>query len=150
MGDSNTYQFSFEKLEVWQLARKLATEIYRTTQSFPAEEKYSLVSQIRRAAISVSANIAEGTTRQTSKDQAHFTTISFSSLMELFNHMVISSDLGYITVSELSSFRQQVQVLSVKLSNLKASQIKRIGKFTGLWLFVAAPYILQPLTPLGS
>lgn len=124
----DTYQFSFEKLEVWQLARKLATAIYKTTQSFPPEEKYSLVSQMRRSAVSVCANIAEGTTRQTAKDQAYFTTISFSSLMELFNHMIIASDLGFISNEELVIYRQQIQQLSVKLSNLKASQIKRIKK----------------------
>lgn len=149
MEKGNTYQFSFEKLEVWQLARKLATEIYKTTQSFPQEEKYSLVSQIRRAAVSVSANIAEGTTRQTAKDQAYFTTVSFSSLMELFNHLVISSDLGYVKVDELADYRRLTQQLSVKLSNLKASQVKRISKLGYIWFLVAAPQLLQPLVPLS-
>lgn len=144
-----TYQFSFEKLEVWQLARKLATLIYKATQSFPQEEKYSLVSQIRRSAVSVSANIAEGTTRQTAKDQAYFTTVSFSSLMELFNHMILSSDLGYISDDELTGYRQQIQQLSVKLSNLKASQVKRISKLGFVWLLIVAPGILQPLIPLN-
>jgi len=145
----DTYQFSFEKLEVWQLARKLATLVYKATQSFPQEEKYSLVSQIRRSAVSVSANIAEGSERQTAKDQARFTTISFSSLMELFNHMIIASDLGYIRNEELIDFRQQIQVLSVKLSNLKASQVKRISKLGFVWLLIVAPGILQPLFPLN-
>lgn len=144
------YQFSFEKLEVWQMARKLATDIYKTTQSFPAEEKFLLVSQIRRAAVSVSANIAEGTTRQTAKDQAHFTTISYSSLMELFNHITIASDLGYVKTDELTGYRQQIQQLSVKLSNLKTSQIKRISKLGYIWFLIAAPQLLQPLTPLSS
>ena len=121
------YQFSFEKLEVWQMARKLACDVYKKTQTFPTEEKYSLISQIRRAAVSVSANIAEGTTRQTAKDQAHFTTIAFSSLMELFNHLIIASDLGYMKEDELVEYRKTIQPLSVKLSNLKASQVKRIG-----------------------
>ena len=121
------YQFSFEKLEVWQMARKLASDVYKKTQTFPTEEKYSLISQIRRAAVSVSANIAEGTTRQTAKDQAHFTTIAFSSLMELFNHLIIASDLGYMKEDELIEYRKTIQPLSVKLSNLKASQVKRIG-----------------------
>lgn len=131
------------------MARKLATEIYKTTQSFPQEEKYSLVSQIRRAAVSVSANIAEGTTRQTAKDQAYFTTVSFSSLMELFNHLVISSDLGYVKVDELADYRRLTQQLSVKLSNLKASQVKRISKLGYIWFQVAAPQLLQPLVPLS-
>lgn len=145
-----SYQFSFEKLEVWQMARMLASEVYKTTQSFPSEEKYSLISQIRRSAVSVSANIAEGTTRQTAKDQAHFTTISFSSLMELFNHLIIASDLGYIKEQELIEFRSKIQPLSVKLSNLKASQVKRIGKLNFIWLMLFAPQLLQPLLPLHS
>jgi four helix bundle protein len=128
MEKDNTYQFSFERLEVWQMARRLATGIYKTTSSFPAEEKYMLVSQIRRAATSVGANIAEGSSRQSAKDQAYFTTIAFSSLMELLNHLIISYDLGYIKEDELTGYRQQIQQLSVKLSNLKASQLKRISK----------------------
>jgi four helix bundle protein len=122
-------------------------EGYRT-QSFPPEEKYSLISQTRRSALAVGANIAEGSTRVTAKDQAHFTTIAFSSLMELFNHLIIASDLGYIGEDELSNYRQQIQPLSVKLSNLKASQIKRIGKFGLLWLMLVGPHFLQQLEPL--
>jgi len=144
----NTYQFSFEKLEVWQLARQLAGSIYKKTQSFPSEEKYSLVSQLRRAAVSVSANIAEGTTRTTARDQAHFTTIAFSSLMEVFNHLIISSDLGYSNENELAEYRQKIQLLSVKLTNLKASQVKRISKLGLLWLMIIVPQIVKPLTPL--
>lgn len=144
----DTYQFSFEKLEVWQLARQLAGNIYKTTQTFPVEEKYSLISQIRRCAVSVSANIAEGTTRFTAKDQAHFTTIAFSSLMELFNHLIIAADLGYMKENDLAGYRQKIQPLSVKLSNLKASQIKRIGKLGFLWLMLVSPHLAQQLEPL--
>ena len=143
----DSYQFSFEKLEVWQMARKLAGELYKKTQFFPAEEKYSLTSQIKRAAISVGANIAEGAARQTPKDQAHFTTIAFGSLMELFNHLIIASDLGYINDNELVEYRKAIQPLSVKLSNLKASQVNRIGKLKFIWLLLVAPQILQPLIP---
>ena len=142
------YQFYFEKLEVWQLARQLAGDVYKRTQSFPVEERYSLTSQIRRSAIAVSANIAEGTTGTTAKDQAHFTTIAFSSLMELFNHLIIASDLGYISEDNLTGYRQKIQPLSVKLSNLKASQIKRIGKLSLLWVMIVAPHICQQLMPL--
>lgn len=107
------------------MARKLAGSIYIITKSSPAEEKYSLISQMRRAAISVSSNIAGGTTRSTAKDQAHFMTIAFSSLMELFNHLIIASDPGYVREDEVGMYRQRIQLLSVKLSNLKASQVKR-------------------------
>ena len=78
---------------------------------------------MRRAALSVCANLAEGTTRITAKDQAHFTTISFSSMMELLNHLIIAFDLEYMleymNEEALKNFRAQIQPLSVKLSNLK-------------------------------
>ena len=124
----SNYLFSFEKLEVWQLARSLTMDIYKHTSEFPSEEKYSLVSQIRRAALSVGANIAEGATRSSAKDQAHFTTLAFSSLMELFNHLVIASDLKYLSEDILNDYRSRIQLLSVKLSNLKATQLNRLEK----------------------
>ncbi|MBS3776274.1 MAG: four helix bundle protein, partial [Bacteroidales bacterium] len=91
------YLFSFEKLNVWQEARKFISEIYELTKSFPTDEKFGLTNQIRRASVSIAANIAEGTSRTSSKDQAHFTNLSYSSLMEALNHLYISLDLNYIT-----------------------------------------------------
>jgi four helix bundle protein len=122
-----TFQFSFEKLTVWQESRKLVVHLYKITQQFPSEEKYGLVSQIRRSAVSVCANITEGTTRLSAKEQAHFTTVAFSSLMELFNHIIIANDLGYLTTEELVLIRKGIRNLSVKLSNLKNSQLNRIN-----------------------
>ena len=122
------HQFSFEKLEVWQLARKLTVDIYKISQSFPSEEKFLLTSQLRRAAMSVGANISEGSTRTTSKDKAHFTTIAYSSLMELFNHLMIATDQKYITENDLVNFREQIKNLAVKLSNLKSVQLRQIIK----------------------
>ena len=66
------YTYPFEKLEVWYLSKKLAVDIYKLTKTFPPEEKYGMVSQMRRAAISVSSNLAEGTARSTAKDRANF------------------------------------------------------------------------------
>ncbi len=120
--------FSFEKLESWQLSRKLAHNIYQITNKFPSEEKFAMVSQLRRAAVSVAANIAEGSTRILPKDQAHFTSLAYSSLMELLNHLIIAFDLGYLGQKELSVYRKNIRLLSVKLSNLKYSQLKRMEK----------------------
>ncbi len=120
-----SYRFSFEKLEVWQMARKLTLNVYRVTAHYPPEEKYSLVSQLRRAALSVCANLAEGSSRYTAKDQSRFTTIAYSSLLELLNHQIISADLGFLPENELLTFRKDIQSLSVKLINLKTSQLKR-------------------------
>ena len=143
-----SHQFSFEKLDVWQNARVLAKNIYIATRSFPTDEKYGLTQQMRRAALSVCANLAEGTTRITAKDQAHFTTISFSSMMELLNHLIIAFDLDYINEEALRNFRSQIQPLSVKLSNLKKSQLSRLGGFKTFLLIVFSYSIYQPLQPL--
>ncbi len=122
------YMFSFEKLEVWQLARNLSKEIYQHTSSFPNDEKFLLVSQLRRAAVSVASNIAEGTTRISPKDKAHFTTIAYSSLMEVLNQLIIAEDLGYLSHDIVSRMRTLIQTLSIKLSNLKASQLRKTAK----------------------
>lgn len=122
----DNYQFSFEKLEVWQLARILAREIYKHTSGFPKEEKYLLITQLRRAAISVASNLAEGSTRIKAKDKAHFTIVAFSSLMEVLNQLILAVDLGYLNNEALTSCRKHIQVLSVKMSNLKTSQLKGV------------------------
>lgn len=122
----DNYQFSFEKLEVWQLARILTIDIYRQTAKFPHDEKYLLISQLRRAAVSVASNLAEGSTRIQAKDKAHFTTVAFSSLMEVLNQLIIAVDLGYLNEKDLNKYRKQVQTLAIKLSNLKTSQLKDV------------------------
>ena len=144
----NNYQFSFEKLEVWQNARALAKEVYTTTQAFPTDEKFALVQQIRKSALSICANLAEGTTRITHKDQAHFTIISFSSKMELLNHMIIAFDLAYFNEERLNYLRSLIQPLSVKLSNLKKAQLSRLRGFKSFLLILFSYPIYQPLQPL--
>lgn len=121
-----SYQFSFEKLEVWQLTRALVKEVYLLTSKFPDTEKFGLVSQIRRSSISVSSNLAEGSSRQTAKDQAHFSTIAYSSLIETLNHLIISEDLGYFSSENLITLKQSVSVISVKINNLRIAQLARI------------------------
>lgn len=141
----DTYQFSFEKLEVWQESRKLTGNIYQLTSNFPVEEKYGIIQQMRRAAISVCSNIAEGTTRVSPKDQAHFTVIAYSSLMELLNQLIIATDMNFLESQKLEDLRKMIQPLSIKLSNLKKSQLSRIGKLRSLWLMLVSPYLFQSL-----
>jgi len=121
------HQFSFEKLEVWQDARLLTKMIYLATKDFPQEEKYGLSRQMRRAAISVCSNIAEGTSRLSVKDQAHFTSIAFGSLMEVLNQAMIAYDLEFFSEKQLSELRSIIQPISVKLSNLRKSQLSQLG-----------------------
>jgi four helix bundle protein len=88
--------YSFEKLIVWQKAKKLAVIIYKTTRDFPKEELFGMTSQMRRCSVSIPSNIAEGSGRQTSKDKARYTEIAYSSALELLNQLMISLDLEYI------------------------------------------------------
>jgi four helix bundle protein len=111
-------QFSFERLAVWQDSRELAKILYQITKDFPSDEKFGLVSQIRRSAISVSSNIVEGSYRSTNKDKANFMNIAFSSLMELLSQIVISRDLDYISDKQLNDLRIVIEKTSNKLASL--------------------------------
>lgn len=117
------YQFSFEKLKVWQNSRELIGTIYKVTSSFPKEERYCLVDQIRRASISVASNLAEGSSRISCKDQAHFTNLAYSSLMEVLNQLYIASDLIYITEELFSELKEKISLISNQLNALRNSQL---------------------------
>lgn len=88
---------SFTKLIVWQKAFKLVILVYKTTKDFPKEELYGLISQIRRAVISISSNIAEGFSRVYKKEKIQFLYLSLGSLTELENLILISRELNYLT-----------------------------------------------------
>lgn len=122
------YQFGFEKLEVWQEARRLTAEIYRLTGIFPEREKFGLTNQLRRASVSVAANIAEGTTRYSAKEQAHFSSIAYGSLMETMSHLITSFDLEFITENDLVLIRDIIQPLSLKINNLRNTQMAKTTK----------------------
>lgn len=113
--------YGFEKLAVWQEVRIFVKSIYIMTKSFPQEEKYGLTDQLRRAAVSVSSNIAEGSNRKSSKDQSHFYQISYSSLMEVLSQLIISFDLRYISEEEYESKRNSIEKLSYLLNQLNKS-----------------------------
>lgn len=87
----------FEQLEVWQKGHELVLAIYRLTRTFPPEERFGLVTQMRRAAISVPANIAEGFKRRTLKDKIHFYNVSQGSLEETRYYLLLAFDLKYVT-----------------------------------------------------
>src|SRR5437762_9520988 len=89
--------YPFEKLRVWQNARSLVKSVYRTTRAFPRSEVYGLTSQTNRAAVSVAANLAEGSSRTSRKDQAHFTQISYGSLTELAYLAILATDVELLS-----------------------------------------------------
>ena len=117
--------YAFEKLEVWQKAKDLVVLIYRVTAALPQIERFGLSSQIQRAAVSVASNLAEGCSRQSGKEQARYTEMSFSSLMELLNQLIIMLELGYINSEKLTEFRVMIDEIAAKLQRLRMAQLKR-------------------------
>jgi four helix bundle protein len=118
-------QFAFEKLEVWQEARKLVVGVYRQTRAFPKAELYGMTSQLNRASISVANNLAEGSARTSLKDQAHFSNQAYGSLMETASDLIISSDLGFIQAEPSDALLNQAYDLAVRINNLRDSQLRR-------------------------
>lgn len=96
---------SFTELIVWQKAHQLTLDVYRMTQSFPKEEVYGITSQIRRAACSIAANIAEGYKRVSKKEKARFLNISEGSLDEVRYFIILANDLGLVRSTDLSKDR---------------------------------------------
>jgi len=109
-----SYQFSFEKLNVWIDSKELVKFIYKVTNHFPGEEKFGLTSQLRRASISVSSNLAEGGSRTANKDKAHFTTMSYSSLMEVLNQIIIAKELSFVNEEDYLIVRKHVEKITIK------------------------------------
>ena len=122
------YLFSFEKLHVWQEARKLVKSVYQLTEKFPVAEKYGLVSQINRAVVSVASNLAEGSSRTSLKDQGHFSQLAYSSLMEVTCQVTLSCDLGYVAANDLTRMKMDISSLAHKINALRISQLKRVKK----------------------
>ena len=106
----------YTSLNVWEESKTLVTDVYKLTRKFPDNENYGLTSQIRRCAVSVPSNIAEGCGRNHTKDSIQFFYISRGSLYELETQMHISLDLGYINQEELTSILDQI-VTCKKLLN---------------------------------
>ncbi len=102
-------QFYFEKLDVWQKGRIFIKDVYQISQKFPAEERFGMTQQIRRACISVNCNIAEGTSRHSGKDQARFTEIAYGSLMEVLNLLITASDLNYLEENVINEIRPLIE-----------------------------------------
>lgn len=114
-------RFRFAKLEVWHDARRLNRDIYRLTQPFPTAELYGLTAQIRRAAVSIPANIAEGSGRNSDKDFAHFLEQSYGSAMELASHLFLAFDLEYLRADSLESSLQSIAGAAGRIAALNRS-----------------------------
>jgi len=122
------YVFGFEKLAVWKEARILTVLIYELTEKFPDKEKFGLTNQMRRASVSIGANIAEGSSRFSAKEQAHFYSISYGSLMELMSHSFTALDLEYLNDEVFEKTKSIVQPLSLKINNLRNAAFAKSEK----------------------
>jgi four helix bundle protein len=111
--------YSFEKLQVWNNARELVKITYKHTLKFPNVELYGLTNQMRRAAVSISSNISEGSGRTSTKDQARFYQMAYSSLLELLSQYYVSLDLGYLNENELTTVKHHIFMVSNKLNALR-------------------------------
>jgi len=112
---------SYRKLLVWQKSRALASEIYVITEKFPSAEKFGLLSQTRRAAVSVCANIAEGQGRLTKGEFKHFLGIARGSLLELETHLAIAQDLGFLDDRQFQAADEHCYAVLGLLNRLIAS-----------------------------
>ena len=111
--------FGYRKLIAYQKAKEVVKHTYKLLKKFPAEERYALSDQLRRASVSITSNIAEGINRYSVKDKSHFIEMSYGSLMEVSSQFEIAEELGYITAEERLSMDQLIEEVARLLSGLQ-------------------------------
>lgn len=111
---------TFKDLDAWKEGHILVLEVYKITRSFPREELFALISQMRRCAVSITSNIAEGFSRQSYKDKAYFYSTALGSLTELQSQIQIALDIGYVNDDQF----KQLEAQSVKVHKILNGLIK--------------------------
>ncbi len=111
--------FGFEKLDVWQQAVQFADGVYQATRGFPVDERFGLTSQMRRASISISSNVAEGSSRASRKDFARFVEIAYGSLMETVSQLHVAKVRSFIAEAAFEDLYGKAEQLARMLSGLK-------------------------------
>lgn len=119
---------SFQQLDTWKKAHSLTLEIYHLTATFPRDERFGLVSQLRRAAASVPANIAEGFGRRSTKDFIRYLEIASGSLEETRYHLILARDLGYMKPAEFASMTCRCNETGKLLGVLIRSLQRRVAR----------------------
>ncbi len=113
--------FGYRKLIAYQKSKEVVVRTYKLLKKFPADERYALCDQLRRASVSVTSNIAEGVNRYSVKDKAHFIEMAYGSLMEVSSQIEIAEELGYVTSEERLSLDKLVEEVARLLSGLQKS-----------------------------
>lgn len=116
--------FYFRRLDVYRNAKQLSRLIYELLRKYPAEERFALCSQLRRAVTSIPINIAEGFGRFSSKEKAHFIEIAFGSVTEILCEIELSLDEGYISQEEFKQVEERLSVIGKQLSGLHSSILR--------------------------
>ena len=116
--------FRFEGLEIWQLAVTFAGKIYEVTESFPRDEIFGIVSQLRRAAVSISLNIAEGSGRSSRKDFGHFLDIAIGSVFEVVSAVAIARNRGIVDEDHYKGIYANAEILAKKISTFRRSILR--------------------------
>jgi four helix bundle protein len=119
--------FNFEKLEVWQKAIDFADLIYSETRSFPSDERFGLTNQLRRAAVSISSNIAEGSSRSSKSDFARFVEIATGSVFELVSQAFIADRQSFLSQDQFREIYADAEELSRMLSGLRKSLLSTLN-----------------------
>jgi four helix bundle protein len=119
--------FNFEKLEVWRKSVEFADFIYRLTRDFPSEERFGLTIQMRRASVSISSNIAEGSSRSSKTDYSRFVELAAGSLFEVVSQAHIATRQAYLSDEGFRSLHASAEELSRMLSGLKSYLIQAAG-----------------------
>lgn len=117
----NRYMYKFEKLQVWKDSIDYGKEVYKITETFPKIELFGLTSQLKRASVSISSNIAEGSGSPSNKHFAHFLDIAMGSLIETVSQIMFAKELNYIDNDSLQNLYNQSEILMKKLQSLKKS-----------------------------
>jgi four helix bundle protein len=113
--------FRFEKLDVWNYSIDFAGKVYDVTRPFPSDERFGLTSQMRRAAVSISSNVAEGSSRRPDVDFARFIEIAYGSLMEAVSQAHVARRQNFMPEDDFSELYQHSERLARMLSGLRAS-----------------------------
>lgn len=106
-------------MDVYQEAKRFVIDVYKLLNDYPDSEKFALCNQIRRAAISVTSNIAEGVSRMSNKEKIHFLEIAYASIMEVDSQLDISVDLQYINIEQYELINKQISNIARRLSVLR-------------------------------
>ena len=122
--------YSYKTLNVYKEAKALVIAVYKLLKQYPVEERYALCDQIRRAAISITSNIAEGMSRYSDKEKVHFIEIAYASMMEVDSQLEISIDLGYITQEQYIEIEKQINSFCSQLSALRAKSSPQSTGYT--------------------